>query len=183
MVHDRRVTFVSKWLRRARQAKDEFDRFFSAWIALVVAAQSIRDSSGRHPEEDSDRQRVVSYFLVKKDKVMRALEKCQTEMMWLASRRGTTYGNSIIDTGNQDLRDRFARLSRHYIDGEAMQEDELVTTVAELLNKVRNNVFHGGKVYDDKEDLKLLKNVNPVLLAVLEESEGRTANSRCTACR
>jgi hypothetical protein len=53
-----------------------------------------------------------------------------------------------------------------------MQDDELVTAVAELLNKIRNNVFHGVKVYDDREDLDLLRNVNPVLLAVLEESEG-----------
>jgi hypothetical protein len=172
MVGDRRVTFIRRWLRRAREARDEFDRFFSAWIALVVAAQRIRDSLGQLPEEDSDRQRVVDYFLAKKSEVMRAIGKHQTEMRWLARRRGTTYGNSIIDTGNRNLRKRFARLSRHYTAAPCMQDDELVTAVAELLNKVRNNVFHGVKVYDDKEDLDLLRNVNPVLLAVLEESEG-----------
>lgn len=171
MVHDRRMTFVRKWLRRAREAEDEFDRFFSAWIALVVAAQCIRDSSGRLPEEDSDRQRVVDYLLAKKPEVMRAVGKHRAEMMWLARRRGTTYANRIIDTGNRKLRDLFARLSDHYTAGRPMGDNEHATAIAELLNKVRNNVFHGGKVYDDRQDLDLLRNVNPVLLAVLEELE------------
>lgn len=171
MVHDRRVTFVRKWLLRAREAEDEFDRFFSAWIALVVAAQRIRDSFGRPSEEDSDRQRVVDYFLAKKAEVMRAVGRHQEEMTWIAHRRGTTYGNAIIDTGNPDLRDLFAKLSRYYDARQPLQEDEHVKAIAELLNKVRNNVFHGVKVYDDKEDLDLLRKVNPVLLAVLEESE------------
>jgi hypothetical protein len=172
MVRDKRVTFVRKWLRRARGAKDEFDRFFSAWIALIVAARRVRDQSGQVPEEDSDRQRVVGYFLAKKAEVMRAIGKHETEMRWLARRRGTKYGGPIIDTRNAELRERFARLSRHYTAGEPMQDDELAMAVAELLNKIRNNVFHGGKVYDDREDLDLLRNVNPVVVAVLEEAEG-----------
>jgi len=57
-----------------------------------------------------------------------------------------------------------------------MDEDDRVRAVAELLNKVRNNVFHGVNVYDDKEDLKLLMLVNPVLLAVLLESERGPSN-------
>lgn len=171
MADDRRISFVRKWLRRARHAQDEFDRFFSAWIALVVAAQRIRDSLGHPAEEDSDRQRVVDYFLANRVQVMRAIERHQAEMSWLARRRGTTYRNPIIDTGNPSLRDLFTRLSRHYTAGEPMQDDEHVRAIAELLNKVRNNVFHGAKVYDDREDLELLRNVNPVLLAVLEESE------------
>jgi len=171
MVHDGRVTFVRKWLRRASEAEDEFDRFFSAWVALVVAAQRIRDSLGQLPEEDSDRKRVVDYFLAKKWEVMTAVKKHKPEMMWLARRRGTTYGNPIIDTGNPNLRNSFTKLSRYYTAGQPIPDDEHVKALAELLNKIRNNVFHGVKVYDDKEDLELLRNVNPVLLAVLNESE------------
>jgi hypothetical protein len=172
MVADRRVTFVRKWLRRAQGVKDPFDRFFSAWIALVVAAQRVRDHSGQNVEEDSDRQRVVDYFRVKKEGILRALRNQEAEMRVLAARQGTRYRNPIVDTGNQRLRDLFGDLSRHYVEGTPMADDDRVLAVAELLNKVRNNVFHGIKVYDDNEDLNLLKSVNPVLLAVLGESEG-----------
>ncbi|MBI4483199.1 MAG: hypothetical protein HY652_09940 [Acidobacteria bacterium] len=178
MVSDRRVTFIRKWLSRARDAEDEFDRFFSAWIALVVAAQRIRDPSGRLVEDDSDRKRVVDYFQAKKLAIRRAVEKHQQEMTWLArrrgTRRGTSYGNPIVDTGNPDLRNLFTRFSDHFTGRATMPEDDLVIAVAELLNKVRNNVFHGIKVYDDKEDLDLLRNLNPLLLTVLEASEGQT---------
>ncbi len=171
MVHDRRVAFVRKWFQRAIKEDDEFDRFFSAWIALVVAAQRLRDYSGRLPTWDSDRERVVAYFLAKKSRVMSAVKKREQEMMWLARRQGTRYGNPIIDTNNKYLRNLFTKLSRHYTSKEAMPDDEFVKALAELLNRIRNNVFHGAKVYDDKEDLELLKNVNPVLLAVLNECE------------
>lgn len=47
-----------------------------------------------------------------------------------------------------------------------------MVAVAELLNEVRNNVSHGIKIYDDREDLDLLRHLNPLLLNVLEASEG-----------
>ena len=167
MVHDRRVAFVRKWFQRAREADDEFDRFFSAWIALVVAAQRLPS------KKDTDRKRVVAYFRAKKSRVMSAVKKREQEMMWLARRQGTMYGTPIIDidTDNEYLCNLFTKLSRHYTSKEAMPDDEFVKALAELLNKIRNNVFHGAKVYDDKEDLELLKNVNPVLLEVLKECE------------
>lgn len=178
MAYDRRVSFIHKWLRRATDTKDAdaFDRFFSVWIALVVAAQRVRDASGGLADEDSDRQRVVDYFLVRKASVIRAVERHAVEMNWIAHRRGTGYGNAILDTGNQDLHRQFTKLSKHYLASEPMQDDELVKTLAEFLNKVRNNLFHGAKVYDDQEDRELLERVNPVLLAILEESEGEVAH-------
>ena len=33
-----------------------------------------------------------------------------------------------------------------------MTDADLILAVAELVNKVRNNVFHGVKVYDDSDD-------------------------------
>src|SRR5207245_10416427 len=117
MVDDRRVIFVTKWLRWSREATDELHRFFSAWIALVVAAQRIRDSLGRPPEEDSDRQRVVDYFLAKKADVMRAVGRHKEEMRWIAHRRGTRHTNAIVDTGNPNLRDLLTQLSRYYVAG------------------------------------------------------------------
>jgi hypothetical protein len=168
MVSDRRVTFIQKWLRRAQEAEDEFDRFFAAWIALVVAAQRVRDWSGRRMEEDSDRQRILDYLLAKKSVILRVIQIHTDQMKALARRRGTRWGDPIVDTGNQNLRALFERLADYCLAGTPMDDDERVRAVGQLLNRVRNNVFHGIKVYDDRRDLELLRLVNPLLLGVLE---------------
>jgi hypothetical protein len=92
-------------------------------------------------------------------------------MVSLARRRGTNYGHPIVDTGNPQLRDKFSKLAAHYTQDHSLSEEELVETVAELLNKIRNNLFHGVKVYDDREDIVLLELVNPVLLTILRNCE------------
>jgi hypothetical protein len=171
MVADRRLTFVRTWLRRAEGEADPFDRFFAAWVALVVAAQIVRDGIGGSGGDDSDRQRVIDYFREKKQVVIRALEKHQTEMDFLARRRGTRFRNHIVDTGNPQLREMFEWLSRHYTNQSPMGDDERVEAVAELLNRIRNNVFHGMKVYDDKEDTRLLERVNPILIDILRPAD------------
>jgi hypothetical protein len=52
-----------------------------------------------------------------------------------------------------------------------MPDEDLVRSVGELFNKIRNNVFHGVKVYDDAEDLELLQQVNPVLMDIIGRCE------------
>ena len=42
---------------------------------------------------------------------------------------------------------------------------------AEILNKVRNNLFHGSRVYDDSNDCALLDLVTPILLTIVTSSE------------
>jgi hypothetical protein len=167
MVDDRRLTFSRKWLGRAELADDPFDRFFSAWIALIALAQRLQTRLGIYLEADSDRQLVVAYFREQKGQVLVALALRTDQMRALARRRGTTHRNPILDTGNRKLRDQFAHLANHYSDATRMDDTALVVAVAELLNKVRNNTFHGIKVYDDREDVDLLTLVNPVLMEIL----------------
>lgn len=171
MAPDRRAQFIKKWQRKAERTADPFDCFFSAWIALVVAAQRTRDQYGPLPERDSDRKRMVDYFGDNRGAVVSAVATHRVEMEWVARRRGTKWGGAIVDTGNQDLRVLFDKLSRYYVDSVPIPDDERVKATAELLNKMRNNVFHGIKVYDDKDDMELLEHVNPILLAILQETE------------
>jgi hypothetical protein len=168
---DRRLIFMRKWLARARQADDPFDCFFAAWIALVVAAQRHRTNSGRSLEDDSDRSRVVDYFRSRRRQTLKLIQKHEAEMNALARRRGSRFGNPILDTGNRTLQNLFERLSRVYTAGESMADEDQIVALAELVNKVRNNVFHGVKVYDDRQDLEILALVNPILLDAVGSDE------------
>lgn len=172
MAEDRRLTFVKKWFQRAEQADDSFDRLFSLWVALIVAAQRVRTRTGTpFRENDTDRERVLHYFHVNSHNVLQALQENQDSMMKLAHRGGTEHGNPLVDTGNPNLRDKFSRLAAHYTQNATLPQADLVETVAELLNKIRNNLFHGVKVYDDREDIALLELVNPVLLEILRKCD------------
>lgn len=170
--HDRRLAYVRKWFQRASRTNDPFDRFFYLWIAAVVAAQRYRtEYPGPEDEEDTDRRKVTAYFEGHVDQVFEAFQENQGNMMQLARRRGTDYGDPIVDTRHPELRRKFSRLATHYTQSPILPRQELVQNVAELFNKIRNNLFHGVKVYDDAEDVRLLELVNLVLRDVLGKCE------------
>lgn len=172
---DKRLTYIKKWIHRASKTEDVFDQFFCLWIAAVIAA---RRFGTQHPElsppgdENGDRNKVIAYFSGNCEHVVEALNENKPNMMRLARRRGTDYHGPIVDTRNPDLRRKFDRLVAHYTQSPILPRRELAEVVGELLNKIRNNVFHGVKVYDDAEDVALLKLVNPILRAILRRCEG-----------
>jgi hypothetical protein len=65
------------------------------------------------------------------------------------------------------LRNLFTTLATHYSGGDQGKPGRIVEAVVELLNHVRNNLFHGIKSPTDVDDLELLKRLNPLLKAVL----------------
>ena len=125
----------------------------------------------RSEEIDTDREKILNYFRSKCLEIKPILDKNIQKMTKLARRKGTTYGNPVIDTGNRDLRRMFQLLSNYYIRKISISEKEMVEAVGELLNKIRNNLFHGVKVYDDSSDIELINTVNPILLEILEKCE------------
>lgn len=175
MLDDRRLKFVRKWLERAKKEEDEFDRFFAAWIALVVASQRLRDHTGSRYDSSTDREKVLEYFDKKSPSVLKAIENRRVEMVNLSGRRGSGHGNAIVDSGDPEFRDRMTRLAKHYRNDVPMLDADRVRAVGEMLNRIRNNIFHGIKIYDDREDLELLRQVNPLLLEILTRCEGEGA--------
>jgi len=145
---DKRSTLIKKWFQRATRTDDAFDKFIYSWIALVIAAQRLRTYQGYNKEDDTDRQKILDYFNANTAKILQILEKHQSIMKNLASRKGTNYGNPIVDTGNRELRGKFSDLAAHYLKQKALSDEDLVIAVAELLNKVRNNGSSGKSVGD-----------------------------------
>lgn len=164
MPGDKRLIYSRKWFEKGIKTEDPFDKFIYLWIALVIAAQYRRVSG------DSDREKIVNLFRGRSSLVFKVIKKHHEGMAKLAQRRGSKYKGPIVDTGNRELRAKFSKIADFYDGKIRLSEDVFVGYVGELLNKIRNNLFHGGKVYDDKEDIALINLVNPILQDVIGRS-------------
>lgn len=164
MPEDKRLIYSKKWFEKGIKTEDPFDKFIYLWIALVIAAQYSRVSG------DSDREKIVNFFRGRSSLIFNVIKKHHESMVKLAQRRGSKYKGPIVDTGNPELQAKFSKIVDFYTGEIRLSEDVFVGYVGELLNKVRNNLFHGGKVYDDREDIALINLVNPVLQEVIGRS-------------
>jgi len=168
--NDPRVRFVKKWYERGVTEKDPFDKFFSLWIALIVAASRWLELHGC-TGYGRDKDKVRGYLLGHREQVRPVL--AMKEVKLLAQRRGSSYGNAIVDYASRKLREKFEKFAGHYGGTTQLPENELVEILGEILNKIRNNAFHGVKIYDAADDIAVLKLVNPILVQVLRRCEAQ----------
>ncbi len=173
---DKRAEFVKKWYGRGVNEEDPFDQFFSLWIALVIASARWHTLQNSEIRDQTDREKIIQYFEGHCGQVLSLLTPGTREVKDLAFREGSSYGNPILDSGNLDLRAKFKRFAEHWATGQRLDEDELIKTFGEIINKIRNNVFHGVKIYDDRDDVAVLKLINPILRDVLRRCEAGIVN-------
>ncbi len=164
--------FVRRWHQRALDDDDPFDRFFSAWIALVILARHDLDEQGMS-QPDVDRKAIIQYFDSHAEAISGVLRALNVETQWLSQRRGTSTQEAILDVhyySPRHLRQIFDTLAQVW-SGSTNRKTRWVTcATAEMINHIRNNMFHGLKAPDDAADRDLLNRVNPILMRVLEVS-------------
>jgi hypothetical protein len=169
--------FVETWHRRAGETPDCFDRFFSAWISLIIEARRHLNAQ-QLAEADTDRKTIVQYFENRNAVIAAVLQKLPEQTGWLAARRGTGTGGPILDvnvvnTYTTELRRELDELALFWSGNDKPRKPGWIATrTAEMLNHIRNNLFHGIKAPDDEADRALLEHVNPILLGILEARNG-----------
>ena len=128
-------------------------------------------------EDASDGIKIESYFVCHRQQILDVLKENKQSMLILAKRKGSVSGDPIVDS-NERLRPQLTKLSAHYLQNEDLDDKKHVTFLAGLFNRIRNNVFHGGKIYDDKEDIALLTVITPLLQEILWRCEPLDRNTR-----
>ena len=169
MAPDKQAESVGRWFAKAEQDTDVFDRFISSWVALTIASKRHRTISGRrHSPDETDRDRIIDYFKSNAAKIRSAIHTNNPEMRRLASRRGTR-GGTVVDG---DRVQKHCQLFMRVVLGASTCPDEdLTTATAEILNRIRNNLFHGTKMYDGEQDCELLNLVTPLLMTIVRTCE------------
>lgn len=167
-----RSAFVGRWQSRAAEVADPFDQFFCLWIALVIHARPQLDPS-QLDSDDTDRAAVLRLAQTHAKPILTSLAEVSDELAWLAHRKGTRRGDPIVDVHDyarhrDHLRTRFQRLAEHYTGARTCKPGLIVEAAAELINHVRNNLFHGIKDPNDVDDQELVRHLIPVLRAFLK---------------
>jgi len=97
-------------------------------------------------------------------------------MEWLSERRGTNNNDLILDVSENhsdysNVLKYHQEFSDYWLNGRAPRSGErgIVVTFMYILNRVRNNLFHGGKGFSVQSDVELLEQLTPVLKEVADE--------------
>lgn len=165
----RAVEFIERWRRKASESEDPFDRFFGAWIALVIAARGRLDEQ-QLSQPDTDRKAIIQSFESRAEGVDKVLRALPDNTAWLAARKGIGTHEPILDvypSSPEHLRQVFDTLAQVWGGQETRKPRWVANALAKVLNHIRNHMFHGLKNPDDAADQELPKHVNPILLGVL----------------
>jgi hypothetical protein len=135
---------------------------------VIEARRHLDDQQLAQP--DTDRIAIIQYCETHADAIADVLGTLHDETAWLAQRRGTGTGQPILDVNPYSpghLRCDFDELALVWSGKKDHKPRWIANRTAEMVNHVRNNMFHGAKAPDDAADRALLEHVNPILLRIL----------------
>jgi hypothetical protein len=185
-VHER-TPFAREWLRSAREQQhrgDVFSAFFSAYIALVVCCTQIRgDLHGKVSFDDEQDDKLEGIAIEEAMKF-----KCQEIAKFLDCDIGRRISSSIwqrqipenhniqiIGSGASPILKQAAKkLEKYFRPGrlhslDLAEKEDQALQLAIVFRKVRNRLFHGGKMNDPNgSDADLLNKINPLLIEIVE---------------
>ena len=119
----------------------------------------------------TDREDLIIWCKENSSFVSEIIDENYTSLCVLGKRKGEATQTPIIDTTNRTLIQRFNTLSNYFKNEYSYKnEKDLATDFGELLNKIRNNLFHGDKSYNHKKDLELINSVLPTLYEFAKEA-------------
>lgn len=173
MAEDRKDRII-KWYQKAAYDKglenpDPIDTFMYTWIAfniLYVYANEMRQPSDRFNEEGG----IINFATEYKKIWSQAMASSQSELKSLGSliQKGLLpvyRSERNFKDLNNSIKYFSERVANDPID---FEDNELIKSCAQILNRIRNNLFHGRKIYDNQDDISFVKNAEPILFRVIE---------------
>lgn len=182
-----RTPFAREWLRSARdqQARGEvFSAYFSAYVALTVCCAQIRGDRNEkvtlddQHDENLEKDAIEAAFKFKYREISDFLDgehgKRLTAAIWQREILENKDARIIGPGTSEELKQAALRLSKFFSPSrfEPLSPSEQAEQAQELtvvFRKVRNRLFHGGKMNDPNgSDADLLGKLNPLLIEIVE---------------
>jgi hypothetical protein len=175
-----RISLSRDWYERGVQLLDDYERikeprllfeaYIYLWISLTVAAKQYCASAGqkfdnKNGQKATDIDEILFWALeCRSPQIMIMLQVNEDVIFDLCQRNGSETNGPIMDVGSDEVAD-FHREFIRYWHGETRftKSKSIVKTFILILNRVRNNLFHGGKSFRVEEDIELLELTCPLL--------------------
>ncbi len=175
-----RISLSNDWFKRGVQLLDEYDHrqeertlfesYIYLWIALTVAAKEYCACDGKIFDNDSgqkatDKDEILYWALkCRRDAVLSMLNNKKKILLELCDRAGSETDEPIMDTRSQEIVNYHNQFIKYWT-GEARYSEskEIVKTFVLILNRVRNNLFHGAKSFRVESDIEILELTTPLL--------------------
>jgi hypothetical protein len=171
-----RDKIMNDWFNKGEIEKNRdnyFEAFIYLWISWVIGCKIFvsfnvnRDGSEKNY---TDRDDILDWCRLNATVVAQIINENHSSLKYLGIRKGERYGNPIVDA-SRNLSTYFDMLQKYFRNEYQYTRDkDLAKHFGELLNKIRNNLFHGDKTYSEKSDLELIKSVLPVLYAFTKDT-------------
>jgi hypothetical protein len=166
---DTRDEIILSWFQRGERSLAEnniFEAYIYFWISWVVACKRFNNFNFQndfaYENKDTDRDEVIRFCGKCYLEINKILKSHENSLEYLANRKGTRFHNPIVDVTGR-LGKVFNDLSRDLKGEINLIERQRAEYVGELLNKIRNNLFHGDKIYNDGNDRNLIQNTVYIL--------------------
>jgi hypothetical protein len=152
-----------------------FESYIYLWIALTVAAKEYCARNGvdfkkNNYENSTDKEEILHWVKVRNKQIIEILKEHEQDILELCSRTGSKTGTPIMDVYSDDVI-KFHDYFISYWEGENKysKQNNIVKTFILILNRVRNNLFHGGKSFSVKSDCEILRITCPILKRITLE--------------
>lgn len=187
-----RSSFAREWLEDARSQQEVrrvFSAFFSGYVALVAASSQMAGDHGEFKkyvnQSDEQLERKAIEFAI----ICRAVEINNYLVSVDGVRATSSLRNRVVPEGDEfkmigPVNDSELTAAASYLYdiwsplvGSSMSNSEMIRQANNLgiiFRKIRNRLFHGGKMNDPNgSDADLLERLNPILFGVVEKIVAR----------
>lgn len=173
--HDERDQIMNDWFTKGVKSykeNNDFEAFIYLWISLVVACKIHYGNNFPHEkfiQKDMEDRKIISKWAEWNAKsIVEIINSNLDTLKPLTNRKGSYYKNPIIDA-SKELSKKFQNIQDFLNEtSNYSNEKQIATDFVELINKVRNNLFHGSKSYDKESDRTLLAAILPLLLQLTQ---------------
>jgi len=157
-----------------------FESYIYLWIALTVAAKEYCACDGeRFPNHDyetsTDKEEILHWAKVKNKRILDVLQDHKDDVLELCSRSGSKTGSPIMDVYGNKIIEFHKDFISYWEDQKKHKEIGIVKTYILILNRVRNNLFHGGKSFSVESDCEILRLTCPILKRITLECINTTS--------
>ena len=174
-----RTSLSNDWFNRGNQLLEEynntqqprvlFESYIYLWIALTVAAKEYCACDGKifknlNGQKSTDKEEILHWSMTFQGAIISMLKENTDLVLDLCERRGARSGQPIMDTESEETVNYHEQFIRCWENNtENSNKKQIVRTFILILNRVRNNLFHGAKSFRIESDIEILELTTPLL--------------------